>query len=49
MYLLKNIKKSGKIITDWYFVDSIDQISYKEHLSNTFYVKDRSNRLSVNY
>ena len=47
-YLLITVTGS-RIKADWYFVDHLDQLSDEESLAKTLYVKDKSNRLSVDY
>ncbi|MCK5330770.1 MAG: alkaline phosphatase D family protein [Candidatus Marinimicrobia bacterium] len=45
-YLLITVTEA-QVRADWYFVDRIDQLSDKEYLAKTLYVRDKSNRISV--
>jgi alkaline phosphatase D len=45
-YLLITVTKR-QVQADWYFIDPSDKLSDEEYLAKTLYVKDKSNRLSV--
>ena len=45
-YLLITVTEA-QVKADWYYIDPNDQLSDEEYLAKTLYVKDKSNRLSV--
>ena len=45
-YLLITVTEQ-QVRADWYYLDPSDQLSDEEYLAKTLYVKDKTNRLSV--